>query len=284
MHYIEEAEGGQPESAEMIPAPQQNAGESSGLERRFLMKLASRWYTSRLQQDVSVVRWGHYGEPVLLFPTAGGDAEEVERFHLIGALQPLLEAGRIKVYSCDSVAGRTWIDNASVGYCAWMQNQFDSFVYHELVPAIFQDCKSPGIEIITAGASMGAFNAVASLCRHPDVFRLAIGMSGFYDLQEYAKGKFNADLYFSSPMHFVPHLPEGPQLTALRRRFVLLVFGKGRWEHPEQSWRMADVLGSRQIPNRVDVWGPEYDHDWPAWREMLPHYLDRLVDKRQDRG
>ncbi len=68
------------------------------------MKELSRWRSPRLERDVTVARWGHYGVPVLLFPTAGGDAEEVERMHLFGALQPLIEAGRIKVYSCDSVA------------------------------------------------------------------------------------------------------------------------------------------------------------------------------------
>ena len=64
------------------------------------------WSSQRLPEPARVVRWGHYGVPVLLFPTAGGDYEEVERFHLIGALGPLLDAGRIKVYSIDSVAGK----------------------------------------------------------------------------------------------------------------------------------------------------------------------------------
>jgi len=40
---------------------------------------------------------------------------------------------------------------------------------------------------------------------------------------------------------------------------------------------MADVLGAKGIPNRVDVWGPEWDHDWPTWQRMLPHYLDALA-------
>jgi len=31
---------------------------------------------------------------VLVFPTAGGDAEEIERMHLIGALSPLIEPAR----------------------------------------------------------------------------------------------------------------------------------------------------------------------------------------------
>ncbi len=235
------------------------------------------WYSHRLGRDVRVVRWGHYGRPVLVFPTAGGDAEEIERMHLVGALWPLIDQGRIKVYSCDSVAGRTWNEDHSPEHQAWIQNQFDGFVYYEMVPHIFRDCGSYQ-SIVTAGASMGAYNAVTTVARHPDVFHLAIGMSGYYDLERSMHGRFTHDFYFSSPMHFLPNLPEGgAQLNDLRRCFFLLVYGQGRWEHPEHSWRLADVLGSRGIPNRVDAWGYEYDHDWPSWREMLPHYLGQLT-------
>ena len=66
-------------------------------------------------------------------------------------------------------------------------------------------------------------------------------------------------------------------LDALRRRFVLLAHGDGRWEEPAQSWRTAEALGARGVPNRVDAWGERYDHDWPTWREMLPKYLDELL-------
>src|SRR6188768_1383812 len=68
------------------------------------------WSSERLPCPARVVRWGHHGRPVLLFPTAGGDFEEVERHGLIAALAPLIDAGRIKVYSVDSVAGRHWIE------------------------------------------------------------------------------------------------------------------------------------------------------------------------------
>ena len=74
-----------------------------------LNKDAVSWYSPHLEQEVRLVRWGHFGKPVLLFPTAGGDAEEVERFHLVGALGELISGGRIKVYSIDSVAGRAWL-------------------------------------------------------------------------------------------------------------------------------------------------------------------------------
>lgn len=240
-------------------------------------KITERWHSPRLQQEVQLVRWGTYGTPVLLFPTAGGDAEEIERFHLITALAPLLEAGRIKVYSTDSLAGKAWFSGKhSAEYCSRMQNCFDACVYYEITPAIRKDCQSDSIEIIAAGASIGAFNAVATVCRHPDAYKLAIAMSGTFDLSKYLEGSFNDDFYFSSPLHYLPGL-DGPQLELLRRRLILLPTGEGNYEDIGQSWRLARLLGAKGIPNRVDSWGAHYHHDWVTWREMLPKYLEEFA-------
>ncbi|MEX0756534.1 MAG: hypothetical protein WD204_01165, partial [Acidimicrobiia bacterium] len=88
-------------------------------------------------------------------------------------------------------------------------------------------------------------------------------------------GHWSDDFYFSSPLHYLPDL-DGEQLDTLRRRFVLLATGTGEHENPDDSWRIADVLGARGIPNRVDNW-PGWTHDWPTWRAMLPVYLHELT-------
>lgn len=241
------------------------------------MKVTERWHSDRVEADVNLVRWGEVGSPVLVFPTAGGDAEEIERMGLVAALGPLLAAGRIKVYSIDSIAGRAWLDRNDPRRCMWLQNQFDAMVYREIVPAIRADCESDDIEIVTAGASIGAFNALASLCRHPDVFRSGIGMSGTYDLSAWLGGHWSDDFYFSSPVHWLPHHPEDDSLGLLRQRFAVLAAGRGRWEDPGETWKMAHTLGAQGVPNRVDLWSDTHDHDWPTWREMLPLYLADLA-------
>jgi len=244
-----------------------------------MTKESSTWRSERLgNKEVKVVRWGEAGTPVLVFPTAAGDCEECERFKLIHVLAPLLSEKRIKIYSVDSVAGQAWLDQDMPRHqAARVQNQFDSFVYHEVIPAIRVDCRDPNIEVIAAGASIGAFNALASICRHPDVFKGAICMSGTYDLKKFMGEEHTKDYYYSSPLHFLPNMSEGEHLQALRKRFVLLTHGQGRWEDPNESWRVADVLGSKGIPNRVDAWGKEWDHDWPTWREMTPKYIDEML-------
>jgi esterase/lipase superfamily enzyme len=231
-------------------------------------------------EEVLCARWGTYGTPVLLFPTAGGDAEECERMKMIHVLRPLLDAGRVKVFSCDSVGGKALTQRRDhpPGHYPRVQTRFDRFVHQEFVPWIREDCQTPGLPIVTAGASIGAFNAVAAVCRHPDAFSKAIGMSGTYDLSKWLEpSDMGGDFYFSSPVHFLPGLADGETLAKLRTRFVLLATGQGDYEDPGESWRIASVLGKKGVPNRVDAWGTEWRHDWNTWREMLPKYLGELT-------
>ncbi|HYB16470.1 MAG TPA: hypothetical protein VEF71_13505 [Streptosporangiaceae bacterium] len=241
------------------------------------LKARERWYSSRLQQDIAVVRWGTVGTPVLVLPSAGGDAEEVERNGLVDACGPLLAAGRVKLYSADSVAGQAMVmKTGSVEYRMWLLNQFHECVRWEVVPAIHADLGDRAMDVIAAGASIGAFNAVAVLCRYPDVFAAAIGMSGSYRIERFYDEAWSKDLYFAAPLQFLPGL-EGPQLDRLRQRRVVLASGEGEWEDIGSSWQMAGTLGAKGIPNRVDNWGPQWAHQWATWRRMLPQYLDELA-------
>jgi esterase/lipase superfamily enzyme len=241
------------------------------------MKTAERWFSERLQDEITVVRWGTSGRPVLVFPSAGGDAEEIERFGLVGACGQLLAAGRIKLYSVDSVAGQAMVTKAgSPEHRTWLLTQFHECIRREVVPAIHADLGGQALDVITTGASIGAFNAVAVLCRYPDVFAAAVGLSGSYRIERFYDQAWNQDLYFSAPLQFLPGL-DGPQLDRLRQRYVVLASGEGAWEDIGESWQMASALGAKGIPNRVDNWGPQWAHDWPTWRQMLPQYLGELT-------
>jgi esterase/lipase superfamily enzyme len=181
--------------------------------------VTERWYSGRLGHDITVMRWGAVGTPVLVFPSAGGDAGEIERHGLVDACGPLMAEGRVKLYSVDSVAGQAMVTKAgSAEHRMWLLNQFHECVRREVVPAIHADLGGQAIDVITAGASIGAFNAVAVLCRYPDVFGAAIGMSGSYRIERFYDEAWSQDLYYSAPLQFVPGL-EGPQLDRLRQRW-----------------------------------------------------------------
>src|SRR5579864_3342526 len=96
------------------------------------VRVRERWFSDRLGRDIAVVRWGVFGTPVLVFPSAGGDAEEIERHGLVNACGPLLSEGRVKLYSVDSVAGQAMVTkDGSLEYRMWLLNQFHECVRWE---------------------------------------------------------------------------------------------------------------------------------------------------------
>jgi esterase/lipase superfamily enzyme len=236
------------------------------------------WSSTRLDGPARVARWGHFGTPVLLFPSAGGDYEEVERFHLVRALSPLIDAGRIKVFSVDGLAARAWLrGTGSPADCAQAQSAYDAYIDDEVVPFIRRDLHSDTVEIIGAGAAIGACSAVASLLRHPETFGSALALSGIFDLPKYLKSGFSPELGTFLPLHSVPALEEGPRLRDLRRRLVRLTSGEGDYEDPAESRRLSGALAARGIPHELELWGPGFAHTWGTWHEMLPRNLAPLL-------
>jgi len=187
-----------------------------------VVKTTSRWYSDRVKTEITVARWGTFGRPVLVFPSAGGDAEEIERFGLIDACGPLLAEGQVKLYSVDSVAGRAMITkDGSADYRMWLLNQFQECVRWEVLPAIHADLGGRPMEVITSGASIGAFNAVAVLCRYPDVFSAAIGMSGSYRIERFYDEAWSQDLLGADAVRPGPGRPAaGHAPRAVRRARV----------------------------------------------------------------
>ena len=61
------------------------------------------WFSPALDKEMPIASYGHFGFALLLIPTAAADYQEYERFQLIDALQPLIDSGKLKVYSIDSM-------------------------------------------------------------------------------------------------------------------------------------------------------------------------------------
>lgn len=234
-----------------------------------------RWHSDALGLSMGVARWGHYGRPVVWFPTGGGDFLDCERFLVVKCLEPLIRAGRIKLYATDSVDRQGWTNrDLSPRDKVAMAVRYDRWIVDELVPRIRSDCGGTTERFGCVGSSLGAFNALNAAAKHPEIFGLMVGMSGTYILDRRVQGYWDEDYYYNSPSQFLPNLGEGPQLDALRRSVFLIGVGAGPYENRDYSFTIGSILREKGIPHRVDVW-KDGDHDWPTWREMLPHYLGR---------
>src|SRR5262245_14116043 len=118
-----------------------------------------RWYSDRLGRDMGVGVHGHWGAPMILFPTSGGDEWEYERQSMIGALAELIEAGRLKTFSVNVNHGDSFANHrAHPLHRSWMQRQYDAYVRYEAVPFVRSHCRSDDIGISTMGASLGGYH------------------------------------------------------------------------------------------------------------------------------
>ncbi len=232
------------------------------------------WYSPSLHKHMEIGVWGHYGFALLLLPTAAADYLEYERFQLIDAIAPFIHAGKVKVFSINSINSESWLNRQMhPRHKSIRHQQFNQYVYNEVVPFL-KTHTSQDTPVVLAGASLGALHAANLYFKRPDLLDGVIAMSGVYDLQTYTDGYYDEDVYFNSPAAYLPNLNDPYWLNLLRNKHhVHLLSGSGAYERPDASRSLGQTLAAKGIPHEVDIWGGDMRHDWPTWRAMLPHYL-----------
>lgn len=235
----------------------------------------SKWFSPILNKEMDIVAYGHHGFALLLLPTAAADFLEYERFHLIETLAPFIESGKMKVYSINSINSESWLNDEMPGFAkAQRQIQFNDYVNHEVVPWIENDCNGK-VDIYLSGASLGALHSANLFFRRPDLFAGFIAMSGSYDLKDYTKGYWDDNVYFNSPLDYLPKLEDENILNLMRfNKKLIIATGQGNYENPESSKVLSAVLDAKNVPHELDLWGFDMPHDWPTWRKMLPYFIE----------
>lgn len=230
---------------------------------------------------VNILSYGHWGRPVLVFPSEQGRADDFHQNGMVDAISGLLDSGRVKLYCVDSYDAQSW-SNRSIPLeeRAREHGRYESWILGEVVPFIHRDCGG-ALEIATLGCSLGAFHAANFALKRADLFPLALCFSGNYDPASWhGWGERGTEAYFNNPMDYVAHLG-GEHLDWLRSRLsLLLVCGQGQWEDTtgalESTRRFAALLSDKGIRRELDVWGHDVPHDWPSWHAQLAHHLPRF--------
>lgn len=237
------------------------------------------WYSQRLGLEMPIVSYGDRGHPLIIYPTAQADFLENERFFLIKSIEPLIFAGKVRVFSIDSINRYAWMNrNVPPHEAARRQALYSAYVEEEVVPHIRRVMDNPRARIGVTGASFGAFHAANQFFRRPDLFDTLIAMSGFYDLEpSYTKGLKNEDVYFNNPVAYIANMEEETLRYIRERCDIHIASGQGAYEAPHCSRKLSDLLWSKGLPHDLDMWGYDVNHDWPWWRKMLPFFLGEKV-------
>ena len=200
---------------------------------------------SGIDRGMTIVQYGHYGRPVLVFPSEAGRAWDFENNGMLEAIGNLINDGRVKLYCVDSLDVDTWADKAlPLEERALRHEVYTRWLTHHVVPHIHSDT-SPAAELITLGCSLGAYHAVHFSMQRADLAPLAIGLSGNYDVSTWGSWGDRGDAtYFANPTDYVPNL-HGDHLDWLRGHLSILLWSgrvpgrlipQGRCR-PRSGWR-----------------------------------------------
>ena len=223
-----------------------------------------RWFSHRLGREMGISVFGHWGLPMLTFPTSGGSEWEYQDRSLIGTLEEFIEAGRIKVFGVDANTTESFYNKGVHPYHrSWMQRMYDEYIRWEVIPFIQTHCQGQ-IAIATMGASLGGYHAANELFKHPDIFKRCCALSGVYDMRRFMDGMYDENFYFNNPVDYISNLADPWYYEQLASCDIHIVTGHGPWEDSSSSYRLADILRSKGIRHSLDDWGPRGGHDWPG--------------------
>ncbi len=236
-----------------------------------------RWYSPRLHRDMELLTFGHAGAKVLMFPTREGRFWEYEQLNIVASLAAKINAGHLQLFCIDGLARESFYDTGRHPADRIRRHAaYEEYILNEVLPLMASI--NPHECTMAMGCSLGAFQAASLAFRHPHLFHKLVAFSGRYDLTMQVEhfgdlfdGYYDDEIYFRTPMHFLPGLACPWRLENLRRLDIVLVVGR---EDPflDNNLRLSGLLGEKSVSHQLHFWDGRA-HRAGAWRKMAALYV-----------
>jgi len=238
------------------------------------------WYSDRLNREMRIKVYGHYGPAIIAFPCQDKQSDDFYNNGMIDVLSSFIESGRMKLFCLDSndeetVSSTSW-DKAHAGYKLEMYHQY---LINEVLPWIYE--KQGGYtEPFLIGMSMGASHAANHFFRRPELFSGFLSLSGKFDIASFFDGYMNEDIYNNSPVHYLRNMDNShPYINIYNQKTMVVVVGKGAFEHLviDSNYELKEIADQKGIHIDFNFWDENSVHDWSSWKYQMPYFLDKLL-------
>lgn len=225
-----------------------------------------KYFSHILGRDIAVEVTGHWGYPVIMFPTSYGSYVQNRDFGLNDSVSKYVEEGKIKLYNIQTLDGETFYASHLNGeqriynYDLYMQ-----FFIKEFTPFIQKENNTHRFAV--AGCSFGGYHAANVAFRFPDVISHLFSMSGAFSIRNFIPGSTNDKVYFNCPDEFMRNE------ESWKYHHMKIILGTSEWDIcKDKNQAMAALLSAKGIPHRYDEkkWA---EHDWPLWKMAFPEYI-----------
>jgi len=228
------------------------------------------FYSHILGRDIEVVIHGHWGFPVVMFPTSMGNVYQNRDFGLLNAVENKINNGEIKVFNVasidfDTFYGKDLPPNIKI----YNYHLYTQFLETEFIPYVQRTCNVHRVGV--AGCSFGGFHASNYAFKNPDHVAFLISMSGSFSIKSFLGSYYDDYVYFNNPTDFMPNA------DTWKYDHMKIALGTSDWDIcRENNVEMSRLLGDKQINHWYDEkkW---IAHDWPLWKMVFPEYLNAFL-------
>jgi len=224
------------------------------------------YYSHILGRDIPVEKTGHWGYPILMFPTTQGSYLQNRDFGLNASIYHLVDQGKVKLYNVQTLDAETLYgkhlptDIKIHNYELYVQ-----FLIKEFIPYLQNENNCH--RIATAGCSFGGFHAANVSFRAPDMVSHIFALSAAFSIRSFAPGSEDDRIYFNSPNEYLRNA------DGWKFHHQHVVLGTSDWDICKpQNQEIAGILSNKNIPHWYDEkkWAK---HDWPLWCMAFPEYV-----------
>lgn len=227
------------------------------------------YYSHVLGMSVDVEVTGHFGYPLIMFPTSQGQYTQNHDFKLNDSIADVVEKGALKLYNVQTIDQYSFYDkNNHPSERIRNYERYVQFLVQEFVPYI-QRLHSEH-RVAVAGASFGGYHAANFAFRYPDIVSHLFCMSGAFSIRNFMDGYEDELVYFNCPREFVAND------EAWKYKHMHIVLSTSDQDIClDQTREMAGILKSKDINRWYDEqkW---ISHDWPLWRMVFPIFIRRF--------
>lgn len=227
------------------------------------------YYSHILGMSIKVEVTGHFGYPMIMFPTSQGSYTQNTDFHLNDSISWFTDNGRLKLFNLQTIDNLSFYNNNISAYDRIRNYElYVQFLVQEFIPYIQRTHNTHRVAV--AGASFGGYHASNFAFRFPDLVSHLFCLSGAFSIRNFMDGLQDDLVYFNCPEEFV----RNDEAWKYKHMHIVLSTSD-RDICLEPTRRMSGILAAKGI----DHWYDEQkwiDHDWPLWRMVFPKFVGRF--------
>jgi esterase/lipase superfamily enzyme len=232
-----------------------------------------KWFSNDLDREFEMLVFGHYGYPVVLFPTFKAHFWEAKDFGLINSASNLINSGQIKIYCPDGADWLSW-DNSSISPAEKVEAHiaYENTILNDVIGYVRHETTLERVGV--AGCNFGAYHALNLAFKHPDQVEKLVCVGGSFDIKPFIDNYYDDNCYFNNPPDYLPNLTDNYYLDKFKTMKIILGTGESD-QYSDQNKYISEILRSKSVNHWLDI-RPNTGHSWEFWREVFPKYLAQI--------